>query len=165
MSEIGLFLSGIPIRLFCLNRWKDYSHKNVFPTWWNVDLPYELTNGRRYVESTFVRPSAHLPVRSPASPPLSDLVSETKSFMGFLWNSVRKAGYKKSNKHEFHENRHGDSHTQGCKCVSTPTFHISYYMSEIWHEISARNVVDLLSVVKIGAFKAIFYSIFRLVSG
>ena len=61
-------------------------------------------------------------------------------------------GYKKSNKHEFHENRPSDSHTEERKCVSTLTFHISYYMGEVWYEISPHNVVDLFSFFIIGPF-------------
>jgi len=40
-------------------------------------------------------------------------------------------GYEKSNRHEFHEYRPSDSHTEQRKCVSTRTFHISYYVGEI----------------------------------
>ena len=89
VSEIGMCLSRILIRLFCFNRRKDYCHENLFQTWWNVGLPYEFQPkpvcGEHFRPS--FRPSA---CPSATSPPVCDLVSETKTSVGFLWNLVRK---------------------------------------------------------------------------
>ena len=61
-----------------------FSRKCFFSNLMKFRSSLRITRGRRYVENNFVRPSVHPPV----SPRVCDLVSETKTFVGFLWSSI-----------------------------------------------------------------------------
>jgi len=164
MSEIRMFVSRILIRPFYLNPWKDYYHEIFFPTWWNV-FP---TNYKRkavwWRTRPSVRPSAHLPVCPPASPPVFALVSETKTFVGFLWNSVRDMVTKSRTGMSF-MNIAPATVILSSVNVFLPVLSI-FLTTWVKFDMSYLNV--MLSIYwltwKSMHLKAMFYSIFRLVS-